>query len=140
MGNIQNKFGQSLIHKYSEEKRIRFLGPIYDTDVVNNLRYFSRYYFHGHSVGGTNPSLLEAMASRCLIVAHENPFNKSILHHDAFYFSTPENLSELIDHLSEKENYEGFLNANIEKIQRDFTWTLITDKYEAVLQAMYSKR
>ena len=56
---------------------------------LNNLRYFSNLYFHGHSVGGTNPSLLEAMASQALVIAHNNDFNKGVLKENAYYFSNP---------------------------------------------------
>src|SRR5690606_7456246 len=72
------KFGKYLYNSYSSNETIQFLGSLYDMTVLNNLRYYSNLYFHGHSVGGTNPSLLEAMASDCLIVAHNNVFNKSI--------------------------------------------------------------
>ena len=82
-----NKFGTYLKEKFKDQKNIYFLGGIYNLEHLNNLRYFSNLYFHGHSVGGTNPSLLEAMASKALIVAHANEFNKSILRDNAFYFS-----------------------------------------------------
>ena len=61
--------------KYKNE--VIFLGAIYDIEALNNLRFFSKIYFHGHSVGGTNPSLLEAMASSCFIMAQSNEFNRS---------------------------------------------------------------
>ena len=63
--------------------RIAILGT---RGIPNYHGGFEHMYFHGHSVGGTNPSLLEAMASEDLIAAHNNPFNKSVLHSDAFYF------------------------------------------------------
>ena len=80
--------------KFENHPYIQFLGSIYDINLLNNLRYFSNLYFHGHTVGGTNPSLLEAMASSALICAHENVFNQSILSDDAFYFQTKEHVSE----------------------------------------------
>lgn len=64
------------------------MGGIYNLEHLNNLRYYSKLYFHGHSVGGTNPSLLEAMASQALIAAHNNDFNKGVLKENAFYFQT----------------------------------------------------
>ena len=81
-----NKFGAYLKNKFKNAKHIRFTGGIYDLEHLNNLRYYSHLYFHGHSVGGTNPSLLEAMASNVLMIAHNNEFTKSILGNDAFYF------------------------------------------------------
>lgn len=86
IGNHQTKFGEYLKNKFQNNENIRFLGGIYNIEHLNNLRYFSNLYFHGHSVGGTNPSLLEAMASKALIIAHHNDFNKGILVKNAFYF------------------------------------------------------
>ena len=86
IGKHETKFGDYLKSKFKESTNIQFLGGIYDLNRLNNLRHFSNLYFHGHSVGGTNPSLLEAMASNALICAHRNVFNASILNDDAFYF------------------------------------------------------
>ena len=58
--------------KKFNDDRIKFVGYIPSIDELNTLRWYSNLYFHGHSVGGTNPSLLEAMASNALICAHEN--------------------------------------------------------------------
>src|SRR5690606_24035540 len=80
-----NKFGKYLKNKF-KDTNITFLGGIYNLTDLNNLRYYSNLYFHGHSVGGTNPSLLEAMASKALIIAHNNEFNKAILNENALYF------------------------------------------------------
>ena len=87
IGKYNTKYGKYLLDKFKSNSQIIFLGAIYNQNHLNNLRYYSNLYFHGHSVGGTNPSLLEAMASSALIVANDNIFNKSILNDDAFYFS-----------------------------------------------------
>ncbi|WP_241240780.1 DUF1972 domain-containing protein [Maribacter sp. MJ134] len=87
VGKHETKFGEYLKEKFKDWNHIEFLGGIYNLDHLNNLRYYSNLYFHGHSVGGTNPSLLEAMASSCLIVANDNLFNKGILGEDALYFN-----------------------------------------------------
>ena len=73
IGNAGNSFGQYLQKTYVHE-RLLYIGAIYDARIVNALRHFSSFYFHGHSVGGTNPSLLEAMACGCAIISHDNPF------------------------------------------------------------------
>ncbi len=64
------------------------MGGIYNINTLNNVRYYSNLYFHGHTVGGTNPSLLEAMSSGALICANDNVFNKYILEKEALYFTT----------------------------------------------------
>ena len=88
IGKHETKFGEYLKNKFKNHKNIRFIGGVYDINALNNLRHFSNLYFHGHTVGGTNPSLLEAMASSALICANDNEFNSTILGDDAFYFST----------------------------------------------------
>lgn len=127
VGNFNTKFGQYLRSNYTNEK-IRFLGGIYDINVLNNLRYFSNLYFHGHSVGGTNPSLLEAMSSNSLIVAHDNVFNKTILEGDAFYFKSCDDVSRILDSV-EKLNFAEIINNNYQKIEKIYSWDIIIEKY-----------
>jgi len=100
---------------------------------LNNLRYFSHLYFHGHSVGGTNPSLLEAMASQALIVAHKNIFNQTILEKDAFYFSSADDILELMEKQIIKKDYQQFLDNNNDKIRKYYSWDHITDQIEKCL-------
>ena len=78
VGGLKNKYAKYLLNKYRNKKNIRFVGGIYNYDKLSSLRWYAKLYFHGHSVGGTNPSLLEAMASNAYIAAHNNFFNKYI--------------------------------------------------------------
>ena len=128
-GSTKNKYRASLQEKYSSDI-IRFAGAIYDSKIINNLRYFSNLYFHGHSVGGTNPSLLEAMGCQCNIVAHENQFNKSILTNAAYYFSAPEHIANTIDHPVDEGTIRNRKKANVEKIQKLYNWPTVIDAYE----------
>ncbi|MFL1010600.1 DUF1972 domain-containing protein [Flavisericum labens] len=123
-----NKFGKTLKEKFKCNKNIKFIGGVYDITILNNLRFFSNLYFHGHSVGGTNPSLLEAMASNALIVAHDNIFNKSILKEDAFYFKSPNEVAEKIDALCKNE-HSDILKQNKKKIETIFNWDIINKQY-----------
>lgn len=123
-----NKFGAYLKEKYKDNVNIRFIGGVYNLNELNNLRYFSNLYFHGHSVGGTNPSLLEAMASNTLIIANNNVFNKSILQDNAFYFKTSNEVADYIE-TKNKSDYTVFLNANTNKIKTQFTWGFINKQY-----------
>lgn len=128
IGNHETKFGEYLKHKFKENINISFLGGIYDINVLNNLRYYSNIYFHGHTVGGTNPSLLEAMASNALICANDNIFNKSILGTDAFYFSNKQQVSKCI--LSKnKMNFQNELTSNMFKIKDTYSWENIISQY-----------
>lgn len=135
VGSTENAFGKRLIAQYGDESRVQFLGAIYDTAVINNLRYFSHLYFHGHSVGGTNPSLLEAMACSALVVAHDNVFNRGVLGEDAFYFSDATRLARVIDGIREKKEYSKMLTANRHKIVERYNWPQVVEEYEQVLKA-----
>jgi len=132
IGNYSNRYGTYLKNKYENEKII-FLGPLYDLRILNNLRFFSNLYFHGHSVGGTNPSLLEAMASQALIVAHNNIFNCSVLEKDAFYFSSSNEINLILEKKIRKEDFDGYLDNNNKRIESLYSWNHITDQVENCL-------
>lgn len=128
VGNCNNNYGKFLKKKYKHVSKIRFVGPIYNYQELSSLRFFSRLYFHGHSCGGTNPSLLEAMASKGFIAAHENEFNRSVLKGNAFYFVNAEVVAELIDHASQCDREKWAVN-NLEKIQLQYNWDIIASQY-----------
>ncbi len=138
LGNTDNKFGQYITHKFKNDERIEFKGGIYDNAQVRLLQNNSYLYFHGHSVGGTNPSLLEAMASEALIAAHNNPFNQSVLHGDAFYFSNTRDVRNLVETV-QRHHYKDMVNNNLHKIKHHFNWDTIVDQYEAFAIECYLK-
>jgi len=130
IGNYKGtEFGKEMFEQYNSDIRIRFLGPIYDQNALDNLRYFSNLYFHGHSVGGTNPSLLEAMGSSSLICYHDNEFNKAIVGLDGFAFSDVKFLKKIIN-TSIKSDYQKFIANNLNKISTIYNWQIIIDQYE----------
>jgi len=133
-----NKFGLYLKDKFKEHTHIRFQGGIYNLEHLNNLRHFSNLYFHGHSVGGTNPSLLEAMASNSLIIANDNEFNKSILQENAFYFNNPQDVKHYIDSI-EKSDHNDKLKACENAITEKFSWTNINKQYLDYLNECHKK-
>jgi glycosyltransferase involved in cell wall biosynthesis len=138
IGKHKTKFGEFLKEKFKKDTHIRFLGGIYNIEHLNNLRYYSNIYFHGHSVGGTNPSLLEAMASNCFIVANDNIFNKGVLGDDALYFN---NSKDVLHYLKkQKKDYIFFVEENLKKIQQELNWEFINDKYEKYLQMCFSTK
>jgi glycosyltransferase involved in cell wall biosynthesis len=120
LGDTGNKFGKFITDKFKGDERIEFKGSIFDTAKVRSLQNNSYLYFHGHSVGGTNPSLLEAMASEALIAAHNNPFNKSVLSTDAFYFSNAKEVRNLVETVQRQENEQVMVNNNLHKIKYQF--------------------
>jgi glycosyltransferase involved in cell wall biosynthesis len=140
IGNTNNTYGKQLKKKFGKEKNILFTGPLFDQEELHSLKFFSRMYFHGHSVGGTNPSLLEAMASRTLIAAHDNPFNRTILDGDAYYFSSVEEVKNSIDGTADKENEESMVRHNLRKIKEEYNWQAVIDQYgEFILECRDKK-
>jgi glycosyltransferase involved in cell wall biosynthesis len=128
IGNAGNSFGMRLQNTYRHEKLL-FIGPIYHAEVANTLRHYSSLYFHGHSVGGTNPSLLEAMACRAAIIAHDNSFNKEVLGKEAGYFSSAEDITGLLEKPPERKVASGWKRINAEKVRNLYTWDGIVDGY-----------
>ncbi|WP_412987496.1 DUF1972 domain-containing protein [Pontimicrobium sp. IMCC45349] len=133
-----NKFGAYLKQKFKANHNIKFIGGIYNLEDLNNLRYYSKLYFHGHSVGGTNPSLLEAMSSGALIIANDNEFNKSILEDNAFYFSTSGDIKRYIETIN-KESNRIKIDACFNKINEQFNWEIINHKYLSFFNECISK-
>lgn len=74
------------------DHNILFLGAIYQKDIVDALRFHARLYLHGHTVGGTNPSLIEAMAAGSPVIAHDNPFNRWVLGEGGLFFADEQSL------------------------------------------------
>jgi glycosyltransferase involved in cell wall biosynthesis len=133
-----NKFGAYLKDKFSSHQNIRFLGGIYNQDDLNNLRHFSKLYFHGHTVGGTNPSLLEAMGSNSLIAAHNNGFNAAILNEDAFYFRNADEVASILSKATDKNDYNAFLSRNMTKVTEMYSWKLINKTYLDFFEEKYA--
>lgn len=140
LGDTGNRFGKFITHRFKNDERIQFKGAIFDNAVVRSLQNNSHLYFHGHSVGGTNPSLLEAMASEALIAAHNNPFNKSVLHSDAYYFSDSEEVRYLVETVQRKGTEQLMIKNNRDKIAYQFNWEKIIDEYESFILECYQNK
>jgi len=136
VGKTNTPFAKKLIAKYGEEKSIRFMGGIYDFKKLNSVRKFSYAYFHGHSVGGTNPSLLEAMASDVMMLAHDNIFNRAVLSDNAFYYDSPEAVTKLLNDIDTivAENKERIVQNNLDTIRTDYSWEHLVDQHEEYFQ------
>ena len=128
IGKHPTKYGDYLKDKY-RNKGIIFLGAIYNKEDLDNIRYYSKLYIHGHSVGGTNPSLLEAMSAKALIASHDNKFNRSVLNKNAFYFSSSQQLGLIFN--KQFHNKKEIIQNNLDKINKLYRWPLIIDKYES---------
>ncbi len=132
VGNTRNRFGQYLEKTY-HDPRIRFTGGIFDQELLGVLRYHCALYFHGHSAGGTNPSLLEAMAASAPVCAHNNPFNRAVLGGDGVWFTGSEDIARLIDAMPSEDWWEEVKHRNLIKISEKYSWERVIDGYRPLL-------
>lgn len=141
IGNAETKYGRYLQEKYSNTA-ILFLGGVYDKNVLDSLRHHCALYFHGHSVGGTNPSLLEAMASGALIASHDNKFNKSVLNINALYFVNDKDVTSIIRSLDSWGDNEKkvFIANNKAQIINSYSWKSIVFQYENLFIEILKKK
>jgi len=130
----KNAYWYDLKNKHQDNPKILFLDSNYDRDTMDSIRHYARYYIHGHSVGGTNPSLLEAMAAQCKIIAHDNVFNKGVLKDGGLYFSNSNDLKEQLN--NEVDFDKKLIVSNLARLKTVYNWENICDQYE---EAAYYK-
>lgn len=130
IGNTTTPHGKYLSGKYGHIDSVRFLGGIYNFKVLDDLRHFSSAYFHGHSVGGTNPSLLEAMAAGCFILANDNIFNRSVLKDNAIYYNSPDEVTCILNDEKCFSDKEALIANNIQRISTHYSWERLVDQHE----------
>ncbi|MGI6501345.1 MAG: beta 1-4 rhamnosyltransferase Cps2T [Anaerostipes sp.] len=135
--NVNEKFLEELEKKlhYKNDKRIKFVGTVYDQELLMKIRENAYGYFHGHEVGGTNPSLLEALGSTDLNLLLDVGFNKEVARENALYWNKQDkNLAKLIDNCDQMDN-ERIVELGSKAKQRitdSYSWDYITDKYKRV--------
>jgi glycosyltransferase involved in cell wall biosynthesis len=139
VGNHSAGYGKRVYRKFGGSTDLKFTGGIYDREKLASLRHFARVSFHGHSVGGTNPSLLEAMAAGSPIIAHENPYNRWVLGENAKYFRTAEDIVSLSSAL-EKTDWDEMVRNNLKRIREEFQWERIVRQYLDLFERLLSER
>ena len=131
----KNKFYSKLQQEtnFEKDKRIKFVGTVYDATMLKNIRKNAYAYIHGHEAGGTNPSLLEALSTTKLNLLLDVGFNKEVAKDGAMYWSKKEgSLSSLIkdvEKLPAKEIDEYSTKAK-RRIEEDYTWQKVVKQYE----------
>lgn len=131
----KNKFYNSLKEKtnFETDKRIKFVGTVYDKELIKKIRENAYAYLHGHSVGGTNPSLIEALASTKVNLLYDVGFNREVAEDGAMYWNLEKNnLSNLIDKCDELKNdeIEEYSLIAKDRVNNEYTWKKIVKKYE----------
>ena len=118
--------------KDSADSRTRFLGGVYDQELLNQLYAHAATYTHGHSVGGTNPSLLRAMGAGAEILAFDCDFNREVTDNMALYWSNSEQYQRLLDQFTTT----GMGEKLRDRVAEVYQWDHITDQYEELIQKM----
>ena len=141
VGKTNTPHGKELVKKYGQEQSIRFMGGIYDFKKLDSIRHFSYAYFHGHSVGGTNPSLLEAMASGCFILANDNVFNCAVLKENAIYYGSIDDVCRLLNHIDDEMNERkgAMISRNWKEIKTVYSWEKLIDEHEKYFEWMLNQ-
>ena len=133
----KSQYGLSLKTKYSNHPNIHILDPIYDQQKLDELRCNAALYVHGHSAGGTNPSLVEAMYLGLPILAYGVSYNRVTTEDSAIYFSDLNSLITEINNLyTIKLNKIGSLMGAI--AQRRYRWELVAHKYELLINEAFT--
>ena len=132
VGGFQDKKYENYLRtKIEENNDIIFTGGIYEKEVLNMLRTNSYCYLHGHSAGGTNPALLEAMSMGKPVIAHDNDFNRHVLDDSGLFFSNSEELSQRLDIAdSSLDIMEDFGAKNSERSREEYTWEKCFEMHE----------
>lgn len=122
---------------YQNDKRIKFVGTVYDAELLTKIRENACGYFHGHSVGGTNPSLLEALGATKLNLLYDVDFNREVAEDAALYWSLAEgDLARLIDTVDEMEasKLENLGEKAKKRIRDEYSWKYICSKYATIFR------
>ena len=127
----------------AEDSRIRFLGGVYDQQVLDQLYGNCRTYIHGHSVGGTNPSLLRAMGAGAPVLAFDCPFNREVTADQALFWSNAGDLTVLLDEVAEsadlmdtehmQQRLTELSEAGRARVDTDYRWDDVATHYERLL-------
>ena len=133
----QNKFYDQLLQEtgFDKDPRIKFVGTVYDQELLKYIRENAFAYFHGHEVGGTNPSLLEALESTKLNLLLDVGFNREVGEDGALYWKKDQ-LASVIDQ-AEQLDVQAIENLNqksSKRISEAFTWEKIVTDYEKVFK------
>ena len=133
----QNKFYDQLLQEtgFDKDPRIKFVGTVYDQELLKYIRENAFAYFHGHEVGGTNPSLLEALESTKLNLLLDVGFNREVGEDGALYWKKDQ-LASVIDQ-AEQLDVQAIENLNqksSKRISEAFTWEKIVMDYEKVFK------
>ncbi len=128
------------INKLKKEAsgNVEFLGGVYNQDELNSLYANCLTYTHGHSVGGTNPSLLRAMGAGAPTLAFDCEFNREVTNNEALYWRDADEYTQLLENLDTKK-LDDMGSTLRQRVADVYQWDLVTDQYEELARRMASK-
>jgi glycosyltransferase involved in cell wall biosynthesis len=135
----RNAYHRAVMQAASPE--VSFLGAIYDATIVQALRLHAAGYLHGHQVGGTNPSLVEAMGAGNAVIAHDNRFNRWVAGPSATYFSGADSCATALDALLDSpERIAAMRSSILARFEEAFTWDTVLAQYLEMLTRWARRR
>jgi glycosyltransferase involved in cell wall biosynthesis len=140
LGNYDqaNPYHKLVLDAASNE--VKFLGAIYDKAILQALRYHCVAYLHGHQVGGTNPSFLEAIGAGNPVIAHDNCFNRWVAGPSARYFKSSDELAIILEDVLEAPvTLEQMRQSSLARFHEAFTWEPVLAEYERLLSNWLSQ-
>lgn len=143
--NVSDKFLEELKGKthFNQDPRIKFVGTVYDKELLMKIRENAYGYFHGHEVGGTNPSLLEALGSTDLNLLLDVGFNREVAEDTALYWNKqPGNLASLIDRADNMNAGEitELGEKSSQRVVEAYSWQHIADEYKQLFKKLMEKK
>lgn len=134
-----NKYTEQIQQAAEGDERIRLVGGVYDQELLDALYFHALTYDHGHSVGGTNPSLLRAMGAGTATIAFDVPFNREVLDGDGWFFTTPEEAARAFESSeSEPERTRALGDRARVRASSAFRWDDVADAYEGLARKLAS--
>jgi len=127
----RSAYGRELKEKYADAGNLHLLEPVYDQELLDRFRGNCRVYVHGHSAGGTNPSLVEAIQLGLPVFAFDVAYNKETTEYKAFYFASADELVKLIG-TADDEKLAGISASMADVASRRYSWDVIADAYAAL--------
>ncbi len=128
-----SEYGKQLREKYDGVSNIKLIDPVYDRGVLYNLRSNAQLYIHGHSAGGTNPSLVEAMCFGLPVIAFDVQYNRETTQNRSLFFKDRGSLIEALNHLDQAEISE--VGAAMKETAMElYTWKKITGEYASYFE------
>jgi glycosyltransferase involved in cell wall biosynthesis len=126
-----------------DDPRIRLVGGIYDQDLLDQLYGHAVTYIHGHSVGGTNPSLLRAMGAGAPVLGYDVEFNREVTADKAYFWANADELTSILNDIADggrTDELAEFSRLGRERIAMVYQWDTVTDQYEALIQRLAGSR